>query len=106
MKSTQVTAHGETVTAYMPTTEDVASLKVGDKAINVWNKFAEVTDITAKSVDINGNEFVCYYTKDGSGWISATMKAGELVRTMALTRLLDSAACDKLEQEMRGTLTE
>lgn len=76
VKTTQVTAHGETVTAYMPTTEDVTGLRPGMKAINVWGRFEEVTDITARSTDIHGNEFVCYYTKDGSGWISASMKAG------------------------------
>ena len=92
----------ETATAYIPEASDVADLKVGDKALNVWGEFAEVTDVTARSVDIHGAPFVCYYTRDGSGWISAGMKAGELVRTMPLTRLLDSAACDALEREMRA----
>ena len=99
------------IIARMPTTADVANLKVGDLAPDCFGRMSRVTRIFARKEDINGNLFVCYYcamnendTAENGCGCSASMKAGELVRTVALTGLLKSAECDALEEEMRGAL--
>lgn len=95
------------VVARVPELSDVTELKVGDLAPNCFGGLAKVTRIYARSKDRNGAEFVCYYaamnesdTPENGCGCSASMKVGELVRTVALTGRLNSAECDALEQEM------
>jgi hypothetical protein len=85
----------------MPTREDVQNLKVGDIAPYVFGMDI-VTSIYALDVDISGRAFVCYYVRQGdNGTISASMKEGELVRTMRLCNAHTSAELDSIESAMR-----
>lgn len=98
------------IAARIPETEDVVNLNVGDMAPSCFGSLARVTRIFARSRDIKGSEFVCYYTamsdrdtsENGCG-CSALMKVGELIRTVALTGRLNSAECDALEMKMNGS---
>jgi len=94
--------------ARVPDESDVLSLKAGDFAPDCFGRMSRVTRVFARSADIHGRAFVCYYcamsardTEENGCGCSASMKAGELVRTVALTGVLDSAQCDALEEEMR-----
>lgn len=95
------------VFARVPELADVENLKVGDGAPNCFGGFARVTRIFARSVDKNGKAFVCYYaamserdTPENGCGCSASMKVGELIRTVALSGVLTSAQCDEIEREL------
>jgi hypothetical protein len=82
---------------FIPSREIIQSLKVGDKALNVWGNWAEVTSIYAQKDNIHGKAFVCFYTKDGSGTISASYEEGRIVRTLPLCKNYNSAQLDAME---------
>jgi len=88
----------------LPTRAQIASLKVGDQALNCFGRMSEVVEIAARKDDIHGYLFVCYYTRDAgqSGSTSMSMKEGELVRTVALSCLHKSAELDAIERDMRA----
>lgn len=87
---------------YIPTRAQLEAMKVGDQALDCWGRMAEVTEITARRLDINGKMFVCYYTKSGpASSCSMSVKEGELTRTAALSRLHKSAEVDLIERWMR-----
>ena len=85
----------------IPTAQEVKSLKVGDLALNAFGQYAPVTEISYRSVDVEGAPFVGYYTSTNGGAMSATYKAGELVRTVAASRRYKSAELDAIERDMR-----
>jgi hypothetical protein len=93
--------------ARVPTRQDVEDLKAGGLAPDCFGRISRVTRIFARREDKDGRLFACYYcamserdtTLNGCG-CSADMKEGELVRTLALTGLLNSDECDMLERQM------
>jgi hypothetical protein len=87
---------------YMPTRAEVASLKAGDLIINPFGKPARVTRIHARGEDIHGKLYACYYVEWGEGsTISDSIKEGELLRTVAVSRDYTSAQLDAIERTMR-----
>ena len=88
----------------VPTAADVAELKIGDRALNAFGNYEEVTEITYRSVDVAGNPFVGYYTRFGSDTsrLSGGYKAGELVRTVHASCRHKSAELDAIERDMRA----
>jgi hypothetical protein len=97
---------GKAIVARMPTREDVESLRCGDFAPDCFGELRRVVEITECRQSIRGQWFVCYYTEFGKdARISQSMKENELVRTLAVTSVMTSAQCDRLEWEMRQELT-
>lgn len=86
----------------IPTTTEIAALRVGDLALNPFGHFARVAEITYRGIDVHGKAFVGYYTDfgDRSGRISNSMKAGELMRTVALSVRHTSRELDQIEAEL------
>jgi len=69
---------------FVPTREQVESLKVGDLALGCFGE-SRVTRIFGAGDDIKGRAYVCFYVENGPGSeISGSYKEGELVATMAL----------------------
>lgn len=93
-----------TVLAFMPDSADIENLKVGDFAPDCFGRLKRVVRIHSKREDIHGKPFACFDTENGStSQISQSLKAGELVRTIALTGLFTSRDCDELEEAMRDS---
>jgi hypothetical protein len=97
------------IAARIPEQADVDNLQVGDMAPTCFGGLARVTRIYARSKDIHGRSFVCYYaamnerdTAENGCGCSTSMKVGELIRTVALTGRLNSAECDALENDMHS----
>ncbi len=92
-----------TAIVHVPTVEEVRNLKVGDLALDSFGRYAEVMEIRYHGTDVNGAEFVGYAVRFGddnsTSTITGSYKAGELVRTTALSREKTSAELDKVERE-------
>jgi hypothetical protein len=87
----------EDMTAYKPTREDILNLEVGDVAPYTFGE-SRVTEITAKSTDINGKWFVCYYVQYGdNAQMSHSLKEGEVDRQMSLCTRFTSAQIDRFD---------
>ena len=87
---------------FMPTREQVQSLKVGDFALDCFGKMREVVEVYAQKDDIIGRAFVCYYTKTSeTSSTSMSMKEDEIVRTADLCNKYKSAEIDAIERQMR-----
>ena len=103
MKERLVTRNGKTAIARIPENQDILSLQVGSMAPNPWGGMAQVDRISHRGVSPSGAQYIGYYTKEdgpGRAWISNSIYAGKLIRTVPLMALLTSAECDALEQEM------
>lgn len=94
--------------ARVPSEDDVRNLQVGQLAPDCFGRLSRVTRIYHLGRDIHGAWFVCYYaamndrdTAENGCGCSASMKEGELVRTVPLTCLLTSAECDELERDLQ-----
>lgn len=100
MEKIFVERNGRSTIAYRPSRQDVENLHVGDFAPNVFGE-GKVTEIYAHGIDINGKSYVCYYSTwgpSGDSRISGSMKENEIVRTIALTAMLNSHEIDFLER--------
>lgn len=95
--------------ARMPQDEDVAAVQVGAQAPDCFGKLSLVTRVAYRGErDKDGVPFVHYVcaldgkdtVRNGCG-CSNSMAAGQLMRSTALTFILNSQQCDDLEQEMR-----
>ncbi len=87
------------VIMFVPTEKDVAELNIGDRALNPFGRWAEVTEISFRGVDIHGFQFVGFYTSQGPGsTISGVYKVGDLVRTVGLRQTSDDL--DGIQAEM------
>lgn len=101
-----ITRNGKSAVARLPESSDVDAVAVGGLAPDCFGKWKLVTRIFSYTP----GKVVHYYAAlvDGQDTVangcgcSNYMKAGELMRTTALTFLLDSAECDALEAEMRA----
>lgn len=84
------------MTAYRPTRAEIDALQVGQLAPDCFGRLAEVKSIYARSDDINGKRFVCYYTVFGSGGSTCSMsqKEGEVSRDAGTCRIGTSAEID------------
>ena len=109
MKEQTITRNFKSATARVPPKADVEAVAVGGTAPDCFGRMSLVTKVFARGTDIRGRAFVCYYcamsdrdTVDNGCGCSASLKEGELVRTLALTCLLNSAECDVLESEMEA----
>lgn len=87
------------VTAFRPTREEIAAIEVGSEAPDAFGKLARVVEITARKEDIHGKLFICYYTTwSENARMSNSMKEGEIVRTVDLSRAHTSAEIDAVER--------
>lgn len=86
------------VTAFRPTEEEIANLKVGDLAPDAFGSMQPVTRIYARTRDIYSRLFVCYYVRFGErAEMSNSMKTGEMVRTVSLCNAHTSAEIDRFD---------
>jgi len=93
-----ITTSASRIECFIPTIKDVESLAVGDSAPYVMG-IGEVSEIFARGEDCNGRPYVCYYVStSSSSRMSASMKVGEVVRTLALCNALSSAQIDEVER--------
>jgi len=93
-----ITTPTGTVDCFIPTVEDIESLTVGDSAPYVMG-IGEVSEVFARGEDLNGRIFACYYVwTSPTSRMSASMKVGEVVRTLALCNALSSAQIDEVER--------
>lgn len=86
--------------AFVPTRAFIESLQVGDFAPNAFGRVGVVTSIAYRGVDINGAAYVGYYVtngKDSQGQASCSLKEGQILRSLRLCQLLNSAEIDALE---------
>ena len=92
------------ITLFMPEVADVENLAVGDMAPSCWGRLQRVAEIAYRGVDLHGAPFVGFYVEDGvnGGRMSASLKAGELVRTVPMSGgKFTSAWADRQEDDMR-----
>lgn len=91
---------------FMPTWEQVTSLKVGDLAPDYAGRLMPVVEIHAQHNDVAGRAFVCYYVASagGNGSSSNSMKEGELMRSVVTSARYTSAQLDQIERQMRAEL--
>lgn len=88
--------------ARVPEPSDIDAVAVGQLAPDCFGKLSKVTSVFHHEP----GSHVCYYTHMGEGdpkpgcGCSMSMKAGTLIRTVALTGVLNSIQCDNLEREM------
>ncbi len=89
---------------HLPSRAEVLNLRPGDLALDCFGRWAKVVSISARGFDTRRRAYVCFYLQFGSrgSTISASMKESELVRTVALTRLYDSAELDAIERQLRA----
>ena len=86
---------------YIPNRQTILNLKVGDKAIDCFGNMSEVVEIFGRGVDVNVKWYVCYTTRLGeNSTVSGSMKEGELVRTVELSKYYTSHELDMIEREM------
>ena len=97
--------------AYLPDEQDVDAVAAGGQAPSCFGGVGLVTKVNYRGVCTHpsraGARFVGYTVamgprdtlENGCG-CTASMTAGELVRSVALSGLLDSAKCDELERKM------
>lgn len=74
--------------AFRPNKEWIENLQVGDMAIDVFGNISKVVEISFRGKDLNGREYVGYYTAHGVGTgskISHSAKEGEIIPTLPLT---------------------
>lgn len=88
---------------FVPTLEDVLGLKVGDDALDCFGKWSHVTAISYVGSDVQHQAFVGFYTATGpTSSMSGSYKVGDLVRTVAVTKLFTSNETDDIEKYMRA----
>lgn len=88
------------IVPFVPTLADVESLEVGDSAPFCFG-WSRVVSIAYRGTDVNGKAFVGYDVIFGhNATISESIKQDRLVRSVALTRTLNSAECDALERHL------
>jgi hypothetical protein len=97
-------AHLANPVLHLPTRSEVLNLRPGDLALDCFGRWARVVSIHARRDDVHGRAFACFYLEFGprGSTISGSMKEGELVRTVALTRLYNSAELDAIERQLRS----
>jgi len=90
----------QTARYFIPTRDDVQSLKVGDLALSVFG-WATVVEIFGEGDDINGKAYKCFYVETSKGLrVSSSYKEDQLCRTMDVTRMHTSYDCDRIERDM------
>ena len=93
-----ITTPTGTVDCIIPTADDVEVLTVGDRAPYALG-WAEVSRVFARGEDQGGRAFVCYYVRTSpTSEMSASLKQGEVVRTVGLCQPLSSAQIDEVER--------
>lgn len=98
MKKILTKKDDESVTVFIPERSDIENLMVGDVAPNVFGH-AEVTRIAYVGEDLKGRKYVGYYTKlSENSQISASMKEGELIRSLHVCKLFTSHELDIIER--------
>lgn len=84
----------------IPSEKDVASLKPGDRAIDPFGRWAEVTEISFRGTDTRGFQYVGYCTKTGpTSSVSGGYKVNRLVRHAGIRHT--SSETDAIEAKMR-----
>jgi hypothetical protein len=87
---------------FIPTRDQIESLKIGDPAPDCFGNWKRVIRIYARGNDVNGKAYVCYYTEFGPGAsVSNSLKEGEINRTVALTARYTSHELDLMEEKYR-----
>jgi hypothetical protein len=87
---------------YMPTREDIEALKVGDVAPYAFGQ-GKVASISCRREDMYGRLYVLYYVhRSPTSQMSASMKEGEIVRSLAATREHTSAELRDIERAVRA----
>lgn len=90
------------VTLFMFTREQVEGLRVGDFAPDPFGRLREVKSVDFRGNDVNGKAYVGYSVEFGlHSTITNSIKEGKLLRTVALSRELNSAEIDQLEASMK-----
>jgi len=91
----------KTTKYFIPTRNDVESLKVGDLALSVFG-WAEVVEIYAcGTASVDNKAYVCFYVETKKGIrVSSSYREGSLCRTMEVTRDHSSYECDQIERDM------
>jgi len=86
---------------YIPTRQDVESLKVGDMALNCFGRQAEVVEISFRGTDLKGKQFVGVKLDFGpNSTITQSFKEDELVRHVGTSAKYTSHQLDVIEAEM------
>jgi hypothetical protein len=86
---------------HIPSRKEVEGLEVGDRVLDCFGKFREVTSVHARGEDIHGKAYACFYTEFGEGaHMSGSIKEDELVRTVGLSHYFTSWDLDDIEEEL------
>ena len=103
-ETTTLPAHIASPVLHLPTRTEVQKLRPGDLALDCFGRWVKVVSIHAQRDDVKGRAFACFYLAFGrnGSTISGSIKEGELVRTVALSRLHGSADLDAIERKMRS----
>ena len=105
--ATRQSAEGEQVdrqaVVFIPTREDIESLKVGDPALDAFGRWSPVKMIFAAGTNVRGGAYVCFYTKTSeTSHCSQSYHEGGLVRTVDLCSAFTSAELDQIEKDFNA----
>lgn len=91
------------VILFIPTKNDVASLKVGDMALDCFGRWKRVIEVQYRGTSVQGHDYVGFCTEFGpTSTMSHGYKVGELCRTVHASGRFKSAELDDIEREMNS----
>lgn len=83
----------------VPTVAQVRGLREGDQVLTCFGSMGTVSYVAYRGTDVYGREYVGFVAKRPSGLsCTGSYKAGELVRTIALSRVYTSRQVDAIER--------
>lgn len=89
------------ITVEVPTREEIESLQAGMGATDCFGHQRVITRVFARGNNIHGKAYVCYYTQFGdTSEMSMSLREGEIVRTLDLTRKFSSHQIDMLQRQV------
>jgi hypothetical protein len=90
---------------YMPTREEVESVKEGDLLLSCFGRMERVKNVAYRGTDIHGRAYVGVYLEWGAdASISSSYKEGELFITVPLSFAYKSDELRAIECEMRARM--
>lgn len=85
----------------VPTREEIDAIQAGMEATDCFGHQRLVTRVFARGVTAHGRAYCCYYTRHTeTSEMSMSIREGEIVRTLHLTRLLSSHQIDQLQRQV------
>jgi hypothetical protein len=92
--------------AFFPTREDVEGVVVGSLAPDPFGQLKEVTKVFGQGDNVDGEAYVCYYTKLHGSSVSGSLVQDTLLLDMDITRKASSNEISLIEENLKKQLTD